>query len=114
MDDFSEKTHKTECDFYGMFNDVNDGFAPRVYYTELATKSKPGFIVMDDLSARCVTSGMFRSCTTQQIWNVAKKAAHFQAVAACNNKDFSRFKDDFHAKNFHTDVFNPTIGLLVE
>jgi hypothetical protein len=115
MSELSDKVHKAECDFYQMFNDVNDGFAPKVYGTEIASKNKPGFIVMDDLSERCITFGMIRSATAAQFWNVAKKVAHFQAIAACKGKNYAtKFNDNFHFDNFHSEFLDPTIGKLAE
>lgn len=95
-----------------MFRDVNDGFSPNVYYTEVVSKNKPGCIIMDDMSERCVGFEMYQSCTTQQFWNVAKMVAHFQAVAACKGKDVSGFKDVFHTDHYHTELLNPLIGIL--
>jgi hypothetical protein len=69
---------------------------------------------MDDLSERCVGFRMFRSCTKQQFWNVAKMVAHFQAVAACNGKDLTNFKDIFHTANYHKEIFYPMIGTLID
>lgn len=97
-----------------MFRDANDGFAPQAYYTEITSTSGPGFIIMDDLSDRCITFGLFRCCTVQQFWNVAKKAAHFQAIAACKGKDFFKFQSDFHINEFHEDVFEPKVRTLLK
>lgn len=114
LDNLASNVHNTECKFYELFNDVNDGFAPKVYCTEVASKGKPGFIVMDDLSHCCITIGMFKSSTVNQFYNVAKKIAHFQAVSLANGKDLSTFNDHFHAENYHTDIFDPLVAKLPE
>jgi hypothetical protein len=108
------QAHITECKFYDLFHDVNDGFAPTSYYTDKGDETRPGLIVMDDLSGRCATFGIFKSCTKQQFWNVARKIAHFQAITACKNKDLSGFFHDFHVNSFHTMMLEPLIGQLVE
>lgn len=99
-----------------MFANLNDGFAPKIYYLEIASKSRPGIIIMEDLSEQCSTLGMFKSGTIEQFWNVARMIAHFQAVVAYMHEQEwkSAFVDDFHMDSFHTSIFEPIIHSLVE
>ncbi|KAI6171005.1 hypothetical protein M3Y97_01095000 [Aphelenchoides bicaudatus] len=106
--------HKTECTFYELFRDINDGFAPNCYYTDAGNSRRPGLIILDDLSGRCVTFGIFKTCTIGQFWNVARKVAHFQAIAASHQKDSFPCFNDFLVKAFHEKVYEPLIGQLVE
>ncbi|KAI6177650.1 hypothetical protein M3Y97_00931000 [Aphelenchoides bicaudatus] len=78
--------HENECSFYEMFRDINDGFAPKCYYTDIGSNKRPGMIILDDLSGTCTTLGIFKSCTAEQFWNVARKVASFQAAAAFASK----------------------------
>lgn len=108
------QSHKNECQFYEMFHDVNDGFAPVAYFTDTGNEHRPGMIIMDDLSEKCITTGVFKTGTIQQFWNVARKIAHFQAIAACHNKDLSNFYNDFFVNTYHTKILGPLIGQTVE
>jgi hypothetical protein len=108
------QAHKTECQFYELFRDVNDGIAPTAYYTDMGDEHRPGLIIMDDLSERCITFGIFRSCTSQQFWNAARKIAHMQAITACHKKDLSGFFNDFQVNIYHTKMLGPLICQLVE
>lgn len=106
--------HKNECQFYELFRDVNDGFAPRSYYTDIGNAHKPGMIIMDDLSGRCATLTAFDTNTIKQFWSVTRQIAHFQAVAACKHKDLSGFFNDWLITTYHDKVLEPMIGEMVE
>lgn len=108
------QAHKNECRFYEMFRDLNDGFAPTCYYTDAGDAERPGLLIMDDLSKECATFGVFRTGTVPQFWNAARKIAHFQAVAACNDKDLSALQNDFFVTVYHDKVIDPLIWKLVD
>jgi hypothetical protein len=108
------QAHELECQFYGLFRDVNDGFAPKSYYEDVGDENRHGLIIMDDLSERCTTLGIFNTCTKQQFWNAARKIAHFQAVTACKNKDLSNFFSDFHANTYYTLMYDPLVEKVAE
>jgi hypothetical protein len=84
------------------------------YYTDMGDENRPGLIIMDDLSERCTTFGIFKSCTKQQFWNAARMIARFQAITACKNKDLSKFFNDFHVNFYHAKILGPLIEQLVE
>lgn len=71
---------------------------------------------MEDLSERCITFGMLKSGTIEQFWKVIQIVAHFQAIAACMDKQEwkVKFVDDFHTDNLDTSFFEPMISSLIE
>lgn len=117
IDEVIERCHRTECNFYDLMHDLNDGFAPLTYYHEKPSKKHPGVIIMEDLSQRCTTFGLFRSGTVEQLWSVARKIAHYQALVACRLKKedwMGSFRDDSHTDKFHSAFYAMGIEGLLE
>ncbi|KAI6177803.1 hypothetical protein M3Y97_00947500 [Aphelenchoides bicaudatus] len=93
-----ESAHNTECDAYKLIENVKDFPKVEIYYIEHRSESQPGVIVMEDLTGKAKTLGLFRSLTVQQCLNAAKNFGTLQAQM--NSVDNWRGK---YLNSMHTD-----------
>lgn len=70
--------HNKECDAYNLFKNITNFPLPEVYYVEHISAGHPGVIVLEDLSHKATTIGLFRSATKQHCLNVARHLGTFQ------------------------------------
>lgn len=85
MIDELKDTHNKECEAYQLIENVKDFPKVKTFYLEKSGEKKPGVIVMEDLSKKATTIGLFRSVTQQHCLNVARHFGNFQ-VNIQNNK----------------------------
>jgi hypothetical protein len=70
--------HNGECDAYELIKDLKNFPIPKVYFVERSDETHPGLIVMNDLSGKGASLGVFYTATQQQCFNIARHMADFQ------------------------------------
>ncbi|KAI6222681.1 hypothetical protein M3Y95_00919500 [Aphelenchoides besseyi] len=69
--------HNSECEFYRLFSDGIFGTPlPEVYYIEPIDHEHDGLLIMEDLTVCGDTLGYYGSATVEQVYAIAKAAAH--------------------------------------
>ncbi|KAH7725943.1 Protein C04F6.7, partial [Aphelenchoides avenae] len=80
------RAHNGECEFYELFQDVDDVPIPKVWYTRKLDEdhSVPGVIIMEDVSARGTNPGITTSVTLEQVKNLARHLAALHKHVLCS------------------------------
>jgi hypothetical protein len=91
--EYIQEMHNVECGIYGIIKDLKvstflktqkklfkDFPAPKIYCLERPSVEHLGLIMMEDLSGRGATLGLFFSANKQHCLNMARHIADFQVI----------------------------------
>ncbi|KAI6174415.1 hypothetical protein M3Y98_01187600 [Aphelenchoides besseyi] len=109
--------HCVECEVYGLLKDITDYPLAEVYYTEKSNEKTNGIIVMEDLSERATTFGIYTSITTGQCLNFARHLADFQSYVELKLDESqwrNKFEKNIHVRDKYDKEFRDGINLILD
>uniref|UniRef100_A0A914BXX2 CHK kinase-like domain-containing protein n=1 Tax=Acrobeloides nanus TaxID=290746 RepID=A0A914BXX2_9BILA len=115
MTDQLSKFHNVECDFYALFKGNTELPMPKVYYTQkfYPKEKQMGIIIMEDLSEKGQTLGIYATLHAFQIKTIVKNLAAFHAFQLANEDNWkNRFTELAFIDEEFKDMVKPTIDSL--
>lgn len=108
--------HNSECEAYDLMKDLKKFPLPKIYHLERRTKENQGLIVMEDLSAKGASLGIFFSVTQEQCFNLARHIADFQTyVDFMPGKPWKgKFTNNMHAKPDVNDIWKNMLRPILD
>ncbi|KAI6225375.1 hypothetical protein M3Y99_01346400 [Aphelenchoides fujianensis] len=93
--------HNVECAAYELLRSIHDFPRPEVFFLERSGDGKPGLIVMEDLSGRAVTIGIYESMRAAHLLAAARHFARFQAQINRLDGWRGKFQSNFHISSMN-------------